>query len=264
MTIVAEKFEAELANRDIPYSIKDDGRYEISVGDSKLAVSIDNIRRDFDRDGDLSAVSRFVDTVLDDLKFQTPSWNDARNFVRFSLEPADYATGFSDVVHNVINDELVQLYVLSSPDRKRISWISPSHVSDWGITVHELKSLAESNMSQLVENARLETKDIDGNLLGMISTELTEFKSSLVLSPGFRKLVETTHGWPVFAVLPCRDFAYVVRCDHQEFLGRLGGVVIDEYNKSGYPITKDVLKISDEGITAIGTFPDRQQSTHNK
>ena len=111
-------------------------------------------------------------------------------------------------------------------------------------------------MSQIVDDARLETQDIDGNLLGMISTEVTEFKSSLVLSNGFRTLVEPTHGWPVFALLPCRDFAYVIRCDNQEFLGCLGNVVVDEYKKSGYPITKDVLKISDDGIVAIGTFSD--------
>ena len=256
MTIVAEKFENELANREIPYSIADDGRYELSVNDAKLTVSIDNILRNFERDGDLNAVSRFVDTILDDLNFETPGWDDVRDLVRYSLEPSDYDIGFGDVIHNVVNAELVQLYVYSSPDRSRISWISPSDVSDWGITVHELKSQAESNMSRMVENSHLETLDVDGNLLGMISTELTEFKASLVLSPAFRDLVEATHGWPVFAVLPCRDFAYVVRCDNQEFLGRLGSVVLGEYKKSGYPITKDVLKISDDGIKAIGTFPD--------
>ena len=256
MTIVAKTFEAELVNRDISYSVTDDGRYELFVGDAKLTISIDNIRRDFDRDGDVSAVSRFVENVLKDLNFQTLDWHEVRNFVRYSLEPSDYDIGFGDVVHNVINDELVQLYVFSSPDRSQISWISPSSVSDWGISVDELKFQAESNMSQLVENARLETLDMNGNLLGMISTEITEFKSSLVLSASFRTLVEPTHGWPVFAVLPCRDFAYIVRCDNQEFLGVLGRVVVDEYNKSGYPITKDVLRISDDGIIAIGTFPD--------
>ena len=71
-------------------------------------------------------------------------------------------------------------------------------------------------------NASLDIQDINGNLLGMISTEIAEFKSSLVLSSKFCALVEPTHGWPVFAVLPCRDFAYIVRCDEQEFLSRLG------------------------------------------
>ena len=182
MTIVAKTFEAELVNRDISYSVTDDGRYELFVGDAKLTISIDNIRRDFDRDGDVSAVSRFVENVLKDLNFQTLDWHEVRNFVRYSLEPSDYDMGFGDFVHNVINDELVQLYVFSSPDRSQISWISPSSVSDWGISVDELKSQAESNMSQLVENARLKTQDMNGNLLGMISTEITEFKSSLVLS----------------------------------------------------------------------------------
>jgi hypothetical protein len=90
----------------------------------------------------------------------------------------------------------------------------------------------------------------------MISTEETPFKASLILSPAFRDLVSPTHGWPVYVVVPCRDFAYVVRDDDRDFLGSLGGVIIDEYRKSGYPITKDVLQVSDHGVAAIGTFPE--------
>ena len=65
MKIVAENFEAELARRNIAHSITVDGRYELSSLDgSTLTVSLDNILRDFERDGDLDAVSRFVDIVL--------------------------------------------------------------------------------------------------------------------------------------------------------------------------------------------------------
>jgi hypothetical protein len=49
---------------------------------------------------------------------------------------------------------------------------------------------------------------------------------------------------------------YVVKGDDREFLGRLGGVVVQEYRESGHPITKDVLELSDAGITAIGTYPE--------
>jgi hypothetical protein len=76
------------------------------------------------------------------------------------------------------------------------------------------------------------------------------------LSPAFRDLVSPTHGWPVYVVVPCRDFAYVIRNDNRDFLGRLGSVVIKEYRNSGHPITKDVLEVSNDGITAIGTYPE--------
>ena len=74
------------------------------------------------------------------------------------------------------------------------------------------------------------------------STEETPFKASLILSPAFRELVSPKLGWPVFVVVPCRDFAYVISGEDRDLLGRLGGVVVKEYQNSGYPITKDVLK----------------------
>jgi hypothetical protein len=102
----------------------------------------------------------------------------------------------------------------------------------------------------------LEVEVIDGNKLGMISTKETAFKASLILSPAFRDLVSPTHSWPVYVVVPCRDFAYVIRNDNRDFLGRLGSVVLKEYRNSGHPITKDALEVSENGITAIGTYPE--------
>ena len=90
----------------------------------------------------------------------------------------------------------------------------------------------------------------------MISTSETPFKASLILSPAFRDLVSPTHGWPVNVVAPCRDFVYVIREDNRELLGRIGRVVVEEYRKASYRITKDVLQITDEGVTAIGTYAE--------
>jgi hypothetical protein len=35
----------------------------------------------------------------------------------------------------------------------------------------------------------------------------------------------------------------------------MGSVVVNEFRSSGYPITTEVLRISDDGIEAIGRFP---------
>jgi hypothetical protein len=125
-----------------------------------------------------------------------------------------------------------------------------------GVTSRDVVQQAESNMAEIVANTQLEVDEIDGHKLGMLSTEETPFKASLILSPAFRDLVAPTLDWPVYVVVPCRDFAYVLRKSDREFLGRLGGVVVKEYRNSGYPITRDVLEVSDEGIKAIGTYPD--------
>ncbi len=109
-------------------------------------------------------------------------------------------------------------------------------------------------MNQLVAETKLEIKEIDGVKLGMLSTNETAFKASLILSEGFRDLVRPTHGWPVFVVAPTRDFVYVIPYDKHDFLGRLGGVVLREYNESGHQVTADVLEVGDDGVSAIGSF----------
>jgi hypothetical protein len=114
-------------------------------------------------------------------------------------------------------------------------------------------------MRAIVAQTQFQCTEIDGVTLGMLSTQETPFKASLILSPAFRDLVSPVVGWPVFVVVPCRDFVYVVSSKNRDFLGRLGAVVIEQYQKSGYPITRDILEVSDDGIVAIGEFPDRQE-----
>jgi len=93
---------------------------------------------------------------------------------------------------------------------------------------------------------------VDGSALGMVPVD-SPYKASVIFADAFKPLVESVLGWPVLAVLPCRDFIYVV-ADKSPLVGRLGAVVVKEYRSSGYPITTEVLRISEDGIEAIGSF----------
>ncbi len=249
-------FRAELDKRGLEHSVTPEGRYRVKIDDNTVIISLENVRRNYDRDGDADAIVRFVAKLDTDFFAETPSWDDVRPFVRYSLEDADYNIGFDDVLFTPITDELYQVFVYTPADGSRIAWISESMLDDWGVTREQVVRQAEENMTAIVASSKLDVEDIDGNKIGMISTEETPFKASLILSPAFRDLVSPSHGWPVYVVVPCRDFAYVLRIDSRDFLGRLGRVVVNEYRNSGHPITKDVLQVSDDGITAIGTYPD--------
>jgi hypothetical protein len=54
--------------------------------------------------------------------------------------------------------------------------------------------------------------------------------------------------------MPCRDFVYLLSQKDQPLLGRMGQVVMREYQKSGYPISTEVFEITDQGIRAIGDY----------
>ncbi len=249
-----ELFQSQLAQRGLPYTINDDGLYEITVGDVNATVSLENIRRNYARDQDQDAISRFAEQLTFEFFDNVPTWADVQPFVRYSLEPSDYESGFEDTVHETVNDDLVKVFVYIPPDGSRISWITNDIVADWQVTRDAVVGLANRNMDLIVSESRLESQDIDAVPLGMIHTEETPFKASLILSSRFRTLVSPSHGWPVYVVAPARDFVYVVPNANRDFLGRLGSVVLREYNESGHPLTQDVLEVGDSGVTAIGSF----------
>lgn len=105
----------------------------------------------------------------------------------------------------------------------------------------------------------IEIQDIDGVPLGMLVTDALPFKASLILTERFRELVRPALGWPVHIVAPSRDFVYVIPQANYDFLGRLGGVVLQEYGESGYPVTADVLEVGDDGVSAIGSFAPKDR-----
>jgi len=62
---VAAVFENELRRRGIALAIDaESGRQTIEIDGWSTLISLENLQRDVDRDGDLDRVSRFVDSIL--------------------------------------------------------------------------------------------------------------------------------------------------------------------------------------------------------
>jgi hypothetical protein len=250
-------FQVELENRGLPFEVTEEGLYSIQIGEVEVTVNLENVRRDYARDGDVDAIAQFAEQLDQEFFGDTPDWPAVKPFVRYSIEPSDYENGFGETLHEVVSDELVKVFVFVAPDGSRISWVTDSMLVEWQVARGDVVAQAHANMDQLVAETTLEVEEIDGVKLGMLSTQETPFKASLILSKRFCDLVSPTHGWPVYVVIPARDFAYVLSRDDRDFLGRLGGVVVREYNESGHPITQDVLEVGDDVITAIGSFAPR-------
>lgn len=253
-----ELFELELAQRNLAFVVTDDGLYEIQIDDVTATVNLENIRRNYERDNDADAIARFAKQLDVEMFGDLPDWKSVKLHVRFSIEPSDYETGFDDTLHEIVTDELVKVYVLVPPDGSRISWITQYMLADWKVTRETVVSQASANMNQLVTAATLEIEEIDGVNLGMLFTNETPFKASLILTERFRELVSPSHGWPVYVVAPTRDFVYVISRDNRDFLGRLGAVVLREFSESGHPLTADVLEVGSRGVAAIGSFAPKR------
>jgi hypothetical protein len=247
---VATLFVDELARRNIEVKVDDDGNYAIAVNGLTMKVSLENLSRDFERDRDPDRVVSFVDTVTTLLEL--PDWQEAEPRVRWQLEPSDHK--FGDTLRDAVSDQVALVLVYVDPSETQIRWLTSADAERWHKTRDELMAAALRNMDGLLRDAKIETTDIDEHSLGILNSEYTAFKAALLYSPNLREVVEPVVGWPLFAVMPCRDFVYVLNQEDEPLLERMGQVVLREHAQSGYPISTEVFEISDEGVRAIGAF----------
>jgi uncharacterized protein YtpQ (UPF0354 family) len=245
-------FEAELSKREIPFHHShEEGIYKVIVDGVEITVNLENVSRDFDREHNPEIIIHFVEQTIN--IFKLPHWESAQSLVYFSAEPSDY--DFGETIHYPVTTEVTKVLVLTDVTEAKITWITPGMLQDWQVSQKDVEAAAQQNMAKLLENKQPEVHEIDGVKLGMIPIQ-SVFKASIMFSPAFKAFVAHDIGWPVFVVIPCRDFMYVLAEKDKAFLNRLGTVVQKEYRTSGYPITTEVLRASDDGIEAIGKYPE--------
>ena len=244
-------FEEELARRGVRFSVdpESDG-YVIEEGGSRSLVHLDNLERSVASDGDAGRVPRFVDAILS----SSGASDDpiSAGGLYWCLEPNDYEVPAE--IRFPISDRVDRVLVHLSPDDKRITWVSGKMLGTLGMDEAVAGKRAFENLSRALEEATVESSEIDGVHLGFLSTSLP-FKAALLLAPNLREVVGGKLGWPLLAVVPDRDFVYLWGDRHSDFVGRVGRVVVREYNRAPYPISTEVYRVSDEGIRAIGAFP---------
>jgi hypothetical protein len=245
---VEEQFLDELRRRGIPIVARRSvDRYVINVLGVECVVSLDNLRRSFERDADPAAVSTFIDGVLA-TRVELPPWPDAAAGIRYLAEPSD--TQFGDALSESVTASMSRVIAFTDPSESLVTWLSPLHLARWGVSRIEIERHAAINMDGLLAATRLDLHPIAGIQLGVFATD-SIFKASLIFSPGLKSFVSRL-GWPLLVVAPCRDFLYAFA--DASLISHLGDVVLREFNESEYPVTREVLEISDSGVSALGAF----------
>ena len=255
--LVLDEFKAQLKEHGITIdSIDDDGLIHIQRGGSNVTVSLDNVRRNYARDSDMRHIQELVETIVEynGVGEAMPSdWETARLDIFASLHPRD-DFDFDDVLHDRVTEEVEKIYLYAGAERH--TWIAARNLEDWNVTEGELIEQANANADRLLAETEIEIQETDGHKLGCFNTSRTDLKASLLLAPSLRDRVLSDFGFPFFAVVPVRDFCYIFsEADAEYLLARLGPTVVDEYQESGYPVTTEVWRFSNEGIQAIGRYP---------
>jgi hypothetical protein len=243
---VATLFLRELAARGVPVRVRADGVYEVRQGGGVNAVSLENVSKEFERDRDPDRVKRFVESIL--TAPVLPRWPDARKGLYFAVEPADH--DFGDTVREPVSDSAFRILVHLNEQGNQLMWVSDSLLSHWGQTRAAVEEAAAQNVSELLERAPLELTEMDGRTFGTFGIN-SPFKAALPWAPNFRAVVGAKLGWPLYALIPSRDFVYVFAEKDQPLLGVLGRAAVEEFEKGAYPVSRDVFRVSDEGVAAV-------------
>jgi hypothetical protein len=224
----------------------------ISQGELTLKISLDNVRRNYERDKDESHISDLVQTLVSYSIELPENWEDAKEYIYISLFPNDH--DFQEFLHAKITDEFSKVYVHSGQDK--LTWITKDDLKKWNITETELDIQANNNADKLLKTTQITFDTIENRKLGLIEVEHTTLKGALLFAPTMKEKIKTDFGFPFYAVIPVRDFCYIFsEKDFEFFSGRIGKVVVDEYKQSGYPITTEILKFTDKGVEAVGQYP---------
>jgi hypothetical protein len=250
--VVLEKFKDKTHQYGLKIeSIDDEGIIYLSRDEINLTVSLENVRRDFARDQNDEAISNLVASIVE-ISFQMPNWQKSSESIHLSFVPNDY--DFDNLIHQKVTEEFSKVF--AHYGEKSITFISLDHILEWQVCEDDLEKAARENSRLVLDRTNIRYDIIDGKKLGMIESEIESLKPALLFAPNIKEKVSVDIGFPFFAVLPVRDFCYIFSQEDFEFFSqRLGPIVVDEYKKSGYPITTEILKFTESGIEAIGKYP---------
>jgi hypothetical protein len=251
--IVFEIFKEYLERKGLSISAVDpDGLIRIRQGDTDITVSLENVTRNYERDKDETAITELVDTILETRTKKFSSWEEVKEHVYISLLPLSGLMG--DPIYQPVTMVFGKVYVVIGSNK--IIFIDYSELERWQISQEQLAEQANKNADLLVEEAAIQIGLVEGRKLGMIEHPFASLKTALLFAPAFRKKAEPEFGFPFYAVMPVRDFCYIFsEEDFEFFTGRIGKVIVEEYKKSGYPLTTEVMKFDEDGVDAVGAYP---------
>jgi uncharacterized protein YtpQ (UPF0354 family) len=246
-------FEKALAEEGVSFSKVGDRLYKIPNNSSGKIVSLQNIEKNYLRDGDLNAIQRFIENVLQP-DIELPIAKKLRKGMFVSLEPSDYE-GSNEAIHKKLSNSTIAVLAYFSEDKNQVRWLTTSDLKSREIPESEAWEIAFRNLEAIMSKTSVKFNIVDGENLGVIEA-YEPYKASLILSAGLKEKVRGQIGWPIYAVAPARDFVYIFS-KKSKLINKVGGVVVDEYANSGYPISTEVWELSDDKQKAIGEYPKK-------
>ena len=249
---VFDEYKKQLEKKALKIdSVDKDGLIYITVNGTRLKVCLDNLRRDFARDNDTAIIAGYVNSLNDTIVDLPSSWYDVKDHIYVSLFPSGF--DFTGLVNEQVTKNIHKVYVYTT--NTNFIWISDSDLIKWGVSDSEVKLQSAKNGDSLLSKTTIAFDTIENRRLGFFDIEDESLKAVLLFAPSLKERIRKDLGYPFYAVIPVRDFCYLFsEKDYSFFAKKLGPVVLEEYEKSSYQLTTEILKFSDKGVEAIGQY----------
>ena len=251
--IVFDEFKEQVEKQGMKIdSIDETELIFISKEEITLKVSLDNIRLDYERDKDKTIIADFVKTLLNYSTEMPENWIDAKENIYVSLFTSDY--DYKDFINLKLTEKVNKIYVHRANDM--FTWITNEDTKKWNISQNILIEQAQRNGDRILSESKITYDTIENRKLGILeSSEYINLKGALLLAPSMKTKVLKDFSFPFYAVIPVRDFCYVFSEEDFEFFSqRIGQVVMEEFETSGYPLTTELLKFTETGIETVGIY----------
>jgi hypothetical protein len=236
--------------------VLEDGRVRIMHDETEFKISLDNARKDYEANGNVNTLNNLVE-ALAGYTDKLPDWEEASATLLPIIVPADMDVGDAPVQQ--LTDNTLVVVVRNLPDQ--IVWVQADHLADWQQSAQMLFETAYQNLNSLLDHAEVRPATMNEHPYGIVLAEQSHLDSSLPIAASFKTLVESQFGWPVYVIMPARDLCIVFSEEQEGFFSQsLGNTVVEEFTTSPYPVTRELFKISDGGIEAVGHFGSAEES----
>ena len=254
---ILEKLMAGIVELKIRFEkVDEDGLFHlVSENGINFKISLDNARHEFEQDGTFDRLESMLASMKDSVADFSPKreWADIKNSVFWQFCPADQESG--GFISRPMSDDFQQYFILD-PAEGYITWIGDHHLEQWGISEPEFFEAVEKNMETELAAAKIEFQEMpDSARLCFFNCEKTWLKAAFLFCKKFKDKIEPLAGWPVYAVLPNRDYClFFSEKDLEFFAEKIGEVVCEEFSGQGYQITTELIEFSDDGWAVVGRY----------
>ena len=254
---VAALFEAELQRLGIFYSKNADATYHLVFNEKvKATILLDDLVHEWKRNPDPELVASFVRNIVGGATLTRLTWEDAQKRLRFTLKPRSELNdpqweelgpfGYS------LTTDLGLLYFCELPEIEARRWVTLTDLTDWKVSARDVIAVAGQHMNELMHQAKIEFVEMSGRRFAYLSLEQEWDKANLCMTSEFKRRIQAEFTWPVRVAVPAINYMLIVPAEDEDLLARIAQGAVNEYHDADYPLSLEILELSDKGIAVVG------------